>query len=177
MFSMASSTLEITVISGEDIRNNRKPVKKNAFAVIRTDSQPLCRTEMDKDGGSYPYWNEKHNVEIPQHARFITVEVQCKTSVGDKTLGMARIPVSDFVGGFVPQSYLHFLSYRLRNSNEERNGIINVSVKAKVPEYAASSCSSTATTIGVPFGKTPCYGGVVPGVPVGVPIMKQYYQG
>ncbi|KAF5464976.1 hypothetical protein F2P56_015011 [Juglans regia] len=123
MFSMASRTLEIMVISCEDTQNNQKHVKKN----------PLCRTKTDKDGGSYPCWNEKHNVDIPMHAWFIIVEVQCKTSARDKTLGMERIPVSDFIGGFVPRNYLHFLSYRLRDSNGEWNGIINVSIKAKVP--------------------------------------------
>lgn len=157
-----SRTLEVTVISGENLRTNRKPVKKNAFVVIQTDSaNKVCTTKMDADGGSYPSWNEKVVVDVPMHARFITVEVQCKTSGGNKTVGVARVPISDFVGGHVPQSYLHFLSYRLRDYKGERNGIINISVKAKVPEYA--SCSGTG--MGVPLGDNN-FGGVVTGIPV-----------
>lgn len=95
------------------------------------------------------------------HARFITVEVQCKTSMGNKTVGVARVPVSDFVGEYVPQSYLHFLSYRLRDYKGEKNGIINISVRAKVPDYA--SCSGTG--MGVPLGGNN-FAGVVTGIPV-----------
>ena len=102
------------------------------------------------------------------HAQFITLQVQCKTSLGDKTVGTARIPVSDFVGGYVPESYLHFLSYRLRDHNGERNGIVNISVRVKVPEYA--SCSRTE--LGIPLGMGVAWrqrnfgGGIVTGVPV-----------
>jgi Ca2+-dependent lipid-binding protein len=160
-----SRTLEVTVISGENLRTDRKPVKKNAFVTIQTDSNKVCTTKMDADGGSYPSWNEKLVVDVPMHARFITVEVQCKTSTGgNKTVGVARIPISDFVGGHVPQSYLHFLSYRLSDYKGERNGIINISVKAKVPEYA--SCSSgTGMGMGVPLADNN-FGGVVTGIPV-----------
>lgn len=157
-----SRTLEVTVISGENLRTNRRPVKKNTFVVIRTDSNNVCTTKMDADGGSYPSWNEKLVVDVPLHVRFITVEVQCKTSVGNKIVGVARIPVSDFVGGYVPQSYLHFLSYRLRDYKGERNGIINISVRAKVPELYAS-CSGTG--MGVPLGESN-FGGVVTGIPI-----------
>nr|WNH14556.1 BON1 [Betula platyphylla] len=157
-----SRTLEVTVISGENLRTNRKPVKKNTFVVIRTDSNNVCTTKMDADGGSYPSWNEKLVVDVPLHVRFITVEVQCKTSVGNKIVGVARIPISDFVGGYVPQSYLHFLSYRLRDSKGEGNGIINISVRAKIPK-SYSSCSEIG--IGVPLEESN-FGGVVTGIPI-----------
>ncbi|KAB1214424.1 BON1-associated protein 2 [Morella rubra] len=161
MTSISTYTLEIAVISGENLLENRKPVKKNAFVVIRTDSHSFFSTKMDTDGGSYPTWNEKLVVDLPMHAQFISLEVQCKTAAGNKTVGAARIPVSDFIGGYVPQSYLHFLSYRLRDSNGERNGIINISVRAKLPDYA--SCSSTG--MGLPVAEK-YFGGVVTGVPV-----------
>ncbi|KAM4105085.1 hypothetical protein ACJW30_06G206400 [Castanea mollissima] len=168
MASTLSRTLEITVISGEDLRNDRRPIKKNAFVVVRTDSYNSRRTDMDTDGGSYPKWNEKLVVDLPMHAQFITLEVQCKTSLGDKTVGTARIPVSDFVGGYVPESYLHFLSYRLRDHNGQRNGIVNISVRVKLPEYA--SCSRTELGIpmvmGVALGQRNFGGGIVTGVPI-----------
>ncbi|KAM3698647.1 hypothetical protein ACB098_06G203400 [Castanea mollissima] len=168
MASTLLCTLEITVISGEDLRNNRRPIKKNAFVVVRTDSYNSRRTDMDTDNGSYPKWNEKLVVDMPMHAQFITLEVQCKTSLGNKTVGTTRIPVSDFVGGYMPESYLHFLSYRLRDQNGERNGIVNISVRVKVPEYA--SCSRTELGIplgmGVALGQRNFGGGIVTGVPV-----------
>ena len=168
MASTLVRTLEVTVISGENLRNDRKPIKKNAFVVVRTDSYNSRRTDMDTDGGSHPKWNQKLVVDMSMHAQFIMLEVQCKTSLGDKIVGTARIPVSDFVGGYVPESYLQFLSYRLRDRNGERNGIVNISVRVKLPEYA--SCSRTELGIplemGVAWGQRNFAGGIVTGVPV-----------
>ncbi|KAL4374773.1 hypothetical protein AHAS_Ahas05G0215300 [Arachis hypogaea] len=38
-------------------------------------------------------------MEVPLHARFITLEVNCKATMGIKSVGIAMIPVSDIVGG------------------------------------------------------------------------------
>ncbi|KAG5626870.1 hypothetical protein H5410_012088 [Solanum commersonii] len=125
--SSSSRLLEVTVISGENLLDNRKqPVKKNAFVNIKSESYScnLQTTKMDKEGGGFPKWNEKLIVDLPMHARHLTVEVQCKSSSGIKTIGIAKVPTSDFIGGILPEDYLHFLSYRLRNEKGEKNGII-----------------------------------------------------
>ncbi|XP_028064927.1 BON1-associated protein 2-like [Camellia sinensis] len=170
-----SRSLEVTIISGENLRVDRtRPVKKNAFVVVRTDSSPISQsTNLDIDGGSYPTWNQTLLVDMPVHARFLNVDVQCRSNSGDKVIGTARIPASDFAGGYFPENYLHFLSYRLRDSGGERNGIVNLSVRVKVPEgsgrvaasSAATSCSQSRPWMGVPAaGKVS--GGIVSGVPV-----------
>lgn len=126
--------LEITIISGENVHvDRRRPVRKKAFVMVQTDSQMVKSRKIDVHGGSCPAWNEKLDVQVPMHSRFITVQVQCEVSKSiSKTIGQAQIPISDFVGGYFPHNYLHFLSYRLRNANGERNGIINISVRTKV---------------------------------------------
>ncbi|CAI0476438.1 unnamed protein product [Linum tenue] len=49
----------------EDLRLEGRPVKKNAFAVVKTDPFFNSRsTRADSDGGSYPQWNEKVVVEM-----------------------------------------------------------------------------------------------------------------
>ncbi|OIW04794.1 hypothetical protein TanjilG_16150 [Lupinus angustifolius] len=73
--------------------------------------------------------NEKFMMDMALHARFITADVKCKTPTGVKSVGFARIPVSDFIGGFVPENQVHFLSYRLWNRKTTRNEIINVSAR------------------------------------------------
>lgn len=172
--------LEITVISGENLCINRKtPVKKNAFVTVKTESFQEQTTEMDKDGGSYPAWDEKFVMEMPMHARYFTVDVGCKTKVGNRIIGTAKIPASDFLGGYVPQNYLHFLSYRLWDSHGERNGIINLSVRVKSsPDMEVgyghgsgggggpTSCSRPWTGIAVGDHKVSHGGGVVTGIPV-----------
>ncbi|XP_057497682.1 BON1-associated protein 2-like [Actinidia eriantha] len=165
-----SRALEVTVISGEGLRlDRRRPVKKNAFAVVRTNSRISRTTKTDIDGGSYPTWNEKIVVDFPSQARFLTLEVHCKTNSGEKVVGTARIPATDFSGGYFPDNYLHFLSYRLRDGKGERNGIINLSVRVKVPEnrVSAAMCSGgTVPWMGGPLAVEGCSSGVVTGVPV-----------
>ncbi|KAM3322904.1 BON1-associated protein 2 [Capsicum chacoense] len=175
--SSSSRLLEITVISGENLLDNRKqPVKKNAFVNIKAESS-TCNaqtTKMDKEGGSFPMWNEKLIVDLPMHARHLTMEVQCKASSGIKTIGIAKVPTSDFTGGFLPEDYLHFLSYRLRDGKGEKNGIINFSLRVKnAPPQSSQSAGCAAaysrqwTT--APVGMRSSYNsssGVVTGMPV-----------
>ncbi|TMW81947.1 hypothetical protein EJD97_007321 [Solanum chilense] len=150
----SSRLLEITVISGENLLDNRnRLIKKNAFVNIKTESYScnLQTTKLDKEGGGFPKWNEKLIVDLPMHARHLTVEVQCKNSSGIKTVGIAKVPTSDFIGGILPEDYLHFLSYRLRNEKGEKNGIINFSVRVKnaapapAPSQSAAGCAAAYT--------------------------------
>ncbi|KAK6918424.1 C2 domain [Dillenia turbinata] len=129
----AAALLEITVISAEDLRLNEKnPVKKNAYVTVKTTETNLKTTSMDGKRGGYPVWNEKLLIDMASHVKYVTLEVQCKNSMGNrKKIGSALVPVSDFMGGFWPENYLHFLSYRLRDDDGERNGIINISVRVK----------------------------------------------
>ncbi|KAL3517117.1 hypothetical protein ACH5RR_024019 [Cinchona calisaya] len=167
--------LEITVISGEDLSiNRRQPVKKNAFVTIKTASfkDQMMMTKMDKDGGSYPAWDEKFVMNMPMHARYFTAEVRCKTNnAGERIIGTARIPASDFLGGYVPENYLHFLSYRLWDTKGERNGIINLSVRVKSsPEIkvngGAASCSRPWSGAAAGADQKVSDGGMVTGIPV-----------
>ena len=154
MQATRSKTLEVTVLTAENLTVDRKPVTKNAYVVVRTESLNCCTTGMAAEDGSHSLWNEKFFLEIPMHARSITFEVYYKNSVGAKVIGVVRIALSDFLGGGVSESYLQFLSYRLRDSGGRRNGVINFSVRVKMPE-----CSSLMPkpAVGVPENKNgPC---------------------
>ncbi|XP_008232805.1 PREDICTED: BON1-associated protein 2-like [Prunus mume] len=169
-----SRKLEIRVISAENLQLDRKPIKKNAFATVRAEKDSQFRTtDMDTEGGAYPKWNEKLVLDLPFHARSFTVEIQCKTSYGVRKIGTAKIPVSDFMGGFVPEGYLHFLSYRLRDNRGERNGIVNISVRMQVPELKACAATSSHSSMGFPVGDSSFGGG---SVATGVPVWYGAYQ-
>ncbi len=160
-----SRTLEITILSAENLRMNRKSIKKNAFVTVQSDaSNDVSTTKVDSEGGSYPSWNEKFVMDMPLHARFITAEVKCKTSTGIKSVGMTRIPVSDFIGGYIPENQLHFLSYRLWDSKVKRNGVINVSVRVKTAEHFCSNSTILPAVKGVPVDRDRSTG-VVTGIP------------
>ncbi|KAJ8900244.1 hypothetical protein K2173_024884 [Erythroxylum novogranatense] len=169
--------LEVTVISCEDLRINRRPVKNNTYVIVRTGPLNSLTTKIDTEGGSYPFWNEKLVMDMPIHERFVTFEVYRKGSSGNRFVGLARMPVTDFMGRCIPEGYLSFLSYRLRDAKDGRNGIINVSVrmeptrswsaqrKKKMHETSSSSASCTSKTLAMPSGESE-HGEVVTGVPV-----------
>ncbi|XP_019189501.1 PREDICTED: BON1-associated protein 2-like [Ipomoea nil] len=166
----SSRDLEITVISGEGLRVG----KKNVFVTVKSEfSCNVKATGVDKGGGSFPAWNEKLVVDLPMHARYLTLQVQCKTFSGVKVVGEAKVPAKDFVGGFVPESYVRFLSYRLKDRKGEKNGIINISVRVKnsaAENAAVASCSSQYsrrpwTGLPPPTGN-PTNAAVVTGIPV-----------
>ncbi|KAG7018979.1 BON1-associated protein 2, partial [Cucurbita argyrosperma subsp. argyrosperma] len=143
MATTSSRSIEITVISGEDLRIDRKSVKRKTFVTVKFDRQSIGggggRTEIDERGGCYPFWNEKMLMEIPVDAMFLTIEVHCGSISRNRIVGTANVPVSDFLGRYRPENYLHLLSYRLRDRCGERNGIVNISVRVRALESESES--------------------------------------
>lgn len=174
MATTSSRSIEVTVVSGEDLRIDRKPVKKKTFATVKFDSQSFGGggTEIDERGGSYPFWNEKMVMEMPVDAMFLTIEVHCGSISRNRIVGTANVPVSDFLGRYRPESYLHLLSYRLRDGNGERNGIVNISVRIRTSE--SESAVTSEAMVGVPVAETASFGRNSGGVVIGVPLWSSY---
>lgn len=130
---------------------NRKPASKNVFVVVHAESITSHTTALsDSDGGNgFHSWNEKLSVALPMHVKSITFEVNCQTTTGVKNVGVVRLAVSEFIGGLVPDTFLQFLSYRLRTSNGHRNGIINFSVRVVVQPQTRKVCDQDVA-IGIP---------------------------
>ncbi|XP_058745586.1 BON1-associated protein 2-like [Vicia villosa] len=127
---LTSRTLEITVISGENIQ-----VSEDAYVVVRGESLDCYTTKTVKDNNSsFLSWNEKFLLDMPLHARSITFEVQCKKFKGVHPIGVARIAVADFLDGGESESCMQVLSYRLRDWEGRKNGVIHFGVKVVVPE-------------------------------------------
>ncbi|MED6121276.1 hypothetical protein PIB30_028526 [Stylosanthes scabra] len=138
---VSSQTLEITVISGENIH-----VKEEAYVVVRAESLKSCTTKAAKNtnidtnnniSSSLISWNEKLLLEIPMHARSITFEVQSKSSRASsaRSVGVARIAISDILlagSGCGDDNSDNVLSYRLRDWDGRRNGVIHFSVRMTV---------------------------------------------
>jgi len=135
--------LQLTIQSAETLTaTGKKPIKQKTFVVISTEDvhqgygkQRLQQRTRNSEGGSNPIWDEKLETSIPMHTKYITLEVRCattsKSQEKSRSIGAARVPLSDFIGNYHNNSddYLHFLSYRLRDQFGEPNGIINFSVK------------------------------------------------
>ncbi|XP_076903488.1 BON1-associated protein 1-like [Bidens hawaiensis] len=160
-----SRALELTIISAESLSlKGKRSVKKNAYAVVKTQRGDHLATRMDPENGAYPSWNHKLSIRMPMHEPFFTLEVRCNNS-DDHAIGSVRVPVSDFTAVYFPCNYLHFLSYRLRDRYGERNGIINLSVKVVKQQPTSTSTAYSSSPVTAAMGK-----GQLGGVPVG----KQY---
>lgn len=164
--NFASRTIEINVISAENLQLRGKPIKTASFVTVRSDllkNDPVTvTTKIDRDGGGFPHWNEKLVVDLPAHAAFVVVEVRTKS----KIVGTARVPVADFTAGYLPESHLQFLSYRLRDERGERNGIVNLSVRVKMATGIHEVSLMQRQRIGVPVRKNHGGGVVVTGIPI-----------
>ncbi|KAK7390024.1 hypothetical protein VNO78_25322 [Psophocarpus tetragonolobus] len=127
---LSSHTLEITVISGENVR-----VTEDAYVVVRAESLNCCttRTVAKENGSNLLSWNEKFLLDMPMHARSITFEVQCSRFKASRPLGVARIAASDFLPSAVPDNRLQVLSYGLRDWEGKRNGVIHFAVRVAPP--------------------------------------------
>ncbi|KAF1863864.1 hypothetical protein Lal_00030984 [Lupinus albus] len=121
-------TIEITVISGENISVDENLMAENVYVVVRPESINCYTTKMGIREEGLIAWNEKFLLEIPMHAKSITFEVQCKKYKRSRLIGVARIALSDLEGG-KENNCLQMFAYGLRDWDGRRNGVIHFSVR------------------------------------------------
>ncbi|KAK7274569.1 hypothetical protein RIF29_15665 [Crotalaria pallida] len=177
---LRARTLEITLISGENICVDRNPAAENVYVVVRPESIKCHTTKMAKGEEGLHAWNEKFLLDIPMHARSVTFEVQCKKYKGVRPIGVARIALSDLVGCGVQESNcIQMFSYGLRGWDGRRNGVIHFSVRVAAAEerlcsevkavkgiIAGNSCASEYQVMGFQVMNKKTFDGVVIGIPV-----------
>lgn len=162
--------MEITIISAENLCMNGKPLKDHPYVVVHTQSCTkffTTRMPTQEEGGSKstnnnPSWNDKFRVDDGD-SDCITLEVQCKTWFGVRSVGAARIAVADFAA----EKSLQLLSYRLWDGKGRRNGVINFSVRVvEKPAESESLCSMHEAEAQRTIGGNDDSRGIVTGIPV-----------
>ncbi|XP_058745587.1 BON1-associated protein 2-like [Vicia villosa] len=176
-----SRTLEITVISGENIHGS-----EDAYVVVRGESLNCHTTKTVKanngvgENSSFLSGNETFMLDMPLHARSVTFEVQSKKFKGVHPIGVARIAVADFLDGDESENCMRVLSYRLRDWEGRKNGVIHFGVRVVVPEKISVTVAEKDAVVsgkkcgdslaGVDFGGKNSNGVVV----IGIPILANY---
>ncbi|XP_078174086.1 BON1-associated protein 2-like [Carex rostrata] len=145
-----SSTLEITVISAEDLRQGCHHLGQGAFITVRSGPSVVSTTASTEDTRNYPSWNERLHIREPSHGGWIQVDVS-KRKQGDASnavhIANVKVPLSDFSYG--PVGYKHFLSYRLRDQEGRGNGIVNLCVR-RLEENGEKQFKGEAHAMGYP---------------------------
>ncbi|XP_027353207.1 protein SRC2 homolog [Abrus precatorius] len=137
-------TLELTVLSAEELNVDQKLTIEDLYVVVRAESINCYTTGMAKESGEgKASWNDKLLVDVPMHAKSITLEMKCNTSTSVKDVGVARIAVSDVVEEDVLDHSFKFFSYRLRDWEGRCNGVLKFSVRV-------SECSSSGVALSIP---------------------------
>ncbi|KAL9245335.1 hypothetical protein vseg_018998 [Gypsophila vaccaria] len=164
--------LEIKIRYVEGLTLGKKPVQKNVFVTVSTEDQVYARNNQISTGiceeceTSNPTWNEKLTMMIPIGTKYIVLDVYHRTRSKEKSIATARVPTSDFIDDYITKNYVHFLSYRLRDSYDESNGIINFCVNVKGNKLEGQSEQNYSKVIGISgydYGETsnlskPCNG-------------------
>ncbi|CAJ1816077.1 unnamed protein product [Sphenostylis stenocarpa] len=132
-------TLDLTVLSLEDLHGDWRHAAHRLYVVVQAESIASYETATATVDGGNPSWNETVVVDVPVHARSITLVVKCKNASSVKDVGIARIAVSDFLGVAVAEQDLQDLSYGLRDWQGKRTGVIKFSVRVREPEKVRSS--------------------------------------
>ncbi|CAI8607184.1 unnamed protein product [Vicia faba] len=167
-----SRTLEITVISGENIH-----ASEDAYVVVRGESLNCHTTKTVKANGvgdksSFLSWNEKFLLDMPLHARSITFEVQSNKFKGVRPIGVARIALVDILDGNESENCMQVLRYRLRDWEGRKNGVIHFGVRVVVPEKISVTTPEIDTLMN---GKKNYGGKNSNGLVIGIPIWWNYY--
>ncbi|GLJ55924.1 hypothetical protein SUGI_1200660 [Cryptomeria japonica] len=132
---MDKVAFEIEIISAQDLKcvtSFGRPMR--TYSVVWSDSTAQKCTRIDREGGSYPTWNDKFQMTVTkgflkQKGSAALVQIYCKTMTGNKRVGSARMPYSDILEGFTKPESIHFLSYRIRTPNGRPRGYLDLSVR------------------------------------------------
>ncbi|KAK7382126.1 hypothetical protein VNO80_00839 [Phaseolus coccineus] len=107
-------TLEITIMSGENISVDRNSVAE-MNVVVRAESLNCCTTKMVNGDDGVHAWNEKLLLEVPSYASSLTFEVQCNKYRKLRPVGVARIALLDLLFAKNNNVLSQMFCYGLRN--------------------------------------------------------------
>ncbi|KAJ0976257.1 hypothetical protein J5N97_018222 [Dioscorea zingiberensis] len=132
---MASTTLEITLISAKDLEdvNLFSDMVVYAYVSIDGDSRTAQRTTADQNGGTNPSWNATVRVPVPADdpsRHVVHVILRTERALGDRDVGEVHIPLKEFFSCSGDANNPRFISYQVRKPPSwNPRGVLNLSFK------------------------------------------------
>lgn len=143
---MVSSSIELKLISGDDIRAFNFFQKLSVFVLAsiasddpskKVEKNQLQRTRTDREGDGNPEWNHEMRFLIggedsDSDHLFIHLDLRhdgVLFGIGDRTIGEVRIPLKDLMDEASSNGVVRFVRYQVRSSDGKPNGVLNLSYK------------------------------------------------
>ncbi|KAK6911570.1 C2 domain [Dillenia turbinata] len=99
---MEFRSLDITVISAKDLKNVNLLSTMDVYVMVAVSGDPRTakRTQVDKDGGQNPKWNESMKFVIEEsglQSNRVSLVFQIKSdrAMGDKDIGQVQVPLKE----------------------------------------------------------------------------------
>ncbi|VAH84309.1 unnamed protein product [Triticum turgidum subsp. durum] len=131
---MAQRALELTLISGKDLKDVNLFSAMEVYAVVSLSGDPRSRQRVatDRSGGRNPTWNATVRFTVPANAAgSVHVLLRAERALGDRDVGEVHIPLSELLSGApdgpVP---VKFVAYQVRKIGSGKpQGVLNFSYK------------------------------------------------
>ena len=134
---MASRTLELTLISAQDLKDVNLFSKMEVYAVasFSGDHRSSQRTPADHHGGKNPAWNTTLRFPLPATGDLsrhtLHIILRSERALGDRDVGEVHIPLKELLDGpAAGKGPSTFVSYQVRKpSSGKTMGVLNISYK------------------------------------------------
>lgn len=130
----AHRVLNVSILSAEDLKDVKHVGRMHTFAVVSMPPNVEFTTQVDKEGGVDPSWNETFTVAVPEsHLQKkdakMRVEIYTLTSTrGQRFVGEASIPLSDIIRAEEKGSKMEkqYRSYAVKTLDGSPQGEVHV---------------------------------------------------
>ncbi|CAM6108471.1 unnamed protein product [Calypogeia fissa] len=139
---MEERTLELNVISAQNLKKVKNFGHQSCYAVGYISSSDKKSTKVDKEGGTNPTWNAKLTLscdeKLLQRGRsHITVDIYSHGTFGNKLVGTSKISLLEIGKQAATGAPPKFLSFEVCRRSGKVQGVLNLSVKVGEKRYIA----------------------------------------
>lgn len=133
---MQERTLELNVISAQNLKKVQKFGNQACYVVAYIHSRDKKASRVDKEGGLNPKWNAKLTLTcddklLQREGKYITMEIYSRGTFRNKLIGSSRISLFDVGKQAAAAAPPKRLSFEVQRKSGTVQGALNVSVNVQ----------------------------------------------